>query len=111
MEQYKNQTELQQELEQMLLHKAELLENRPYRHWHANFGMIASLGGVIIVPIVLGILGGGWLDEHFAQSFSWRLSGLFLGFLWGLFNAYFWLSIENKKIEQMNIEQKGKNNE
>jgi predicted F0F1-ATPase subunit len=99
MAEFKNH---EQEINEMLLHKAELLKIRSERHWSSNFGMIASLGGVIITPLLLGILGGGWLDENYPQHFSWRLSGLFLGFLWGGINAYFWIIVENKKIERLN---------
>lgn len=102
----------EQQVEEILLHKAELIQQRPFRRWHANFGLIASLGGVVIVPIILGIFGGDWLDNNYPQAFSWRLSGLFLGFMWGLMNGYFWLKIENNKIAKMNIQQqKGQNDE
>ena len=84
-----------------LVHKAELLKVRPYRRWKTNFGMIAALGGVIIVPILLGIWCGGYLDEVLPQRFSWRLSLLFVGFVWGAFNAYMWIKIENDKIAEM----------
>ncbi len=86
-----------------LIHKAELLKRRPYRHWSTHFGMIASLGGVIIVPILLGIWCGGYLDDVLPQRFSWRLSLLFIGFVWGAFNAYMWVKIENKKIDESEV--------
>ena len=82
----------------ILVKKADQLECRRKRVFNADFGMIASLGGVLIAPIVLGVLGGGWLDEHFKQSFSWRLCGIFAGFVWGIFNAYWWIKIEDAKI-------------
>ena len=98
-----------------LLHKAELLKRRPYRRWSTHFGMIASLGGVIIVPILLGIWCGGYLDTVLPQHFSWRLSLLFVGFAWGAFNAYMWVKIENKKIDELETKpdfvQQGENNE
>ncbi len=109
MSEYKKNHE--QEINETLLHKAELLKLRSQRHWSSNFGMIASLGGVIITPLLLGIFGGGWLDEHYPQNFSWRLSGLFIGFLWGFVNAYFWISVENKKIERLKQTIRRKNNE
>ena len=84
-----------------LRYKASLLKQRPERHWHSNFGMIASLGGVMIIPILLGLWLGGYLDEVYPQRFSWRLSLLFVGFAWGIFNAYMWISIENKKIAEL----------
>lgn len=93
-----------------LVYKAELMKQRPFRRWNADFGMIATLGGVIIVPILLGILLGGWLDEILPQRFSWRLSLLFVGFTWGMFNAYWWVKIEEAKIanlENENIKKHG----
>lgn len=108
MTEFKNH---EQDINEMLLHKAELLKLRSERHWSSNFGMIASLGGVIITPLLLGILGGGWLDEHYPEHFSWRLSGLFLGFLWGGINAYFWITIENKKIERLSKTTRSKKDE
>ncbi|MBR3675847.1 MAG: hypothetical protein IKN71_01775 [Alphaproteobacteria bacterium] len=84
-----------------LVYKAEMMKVRPNRHWKTNFGMIASLGGVIILPILLGIWCGGYLDSVIPQRFSWRLSLLFVGFAWGVFNAYMWIKIENDKIAEM----------
>ena len=84
-----------------LIQKAELMKKRPYRRWSANFGMIASLGGVIIVPILLCLWFGSYLDGVFSQHFSWRLSFLFIGFIWGFVNAYFWIKLENDKISHI----------
>lgn len=97
-----------------LVCKAEKIKRRPYRRWSSEFGMIASLGGVIIIPILLGIWSGGWLDEHLPQRFSWRLSLLMVGFVWGIFNAYWWLKIEEtkiKKLENDGINKQGEENE
>ncbi len=106
MEEYSRHEE---KINEVLMQKAELMQHRSERKWSSNFGMIASLGGVIITPIILGIIAGGWLDEHYPQHFSWQLSCLFVGFLWGIINAYLWIEVENKKIEQMNTRRK--NNE
>lgn len=95
-------------LEEMLVHKAEMIQRRSHRMWRANFGMIASLGGVIIVPILLGLWSGSYLDEVLPQRFSWRLSLLFVGFAWGFFNAYCWIKIENEKIERIGRDENGK---
>ncbi|MEE6208085.1 MAG: AtpZ/AtpI family protein [Alphaproteobacteria bacterium] len=95
-------------LEETLVHKAELMQQRGNRTWRANFGMIASLGGVIIVPILLGLWGGSYLDEVLPQRFSWRLSLLFVGFTWGFVNAYYWIKIENEKIDRIGSNRDGK---
>ncbi len=90
----------EKEIRNTLIKKAQQLKARRQQHWSANFGMIASLGGVIIVPILLGVFSGGWLDTHYPATFSWRLSLLFFGFVWGLANAYYWLKNEESKIEK-----------
>ena len=36
-----------------LINKAEQIKFRPYRCWNAELGMIATVGGVIIIPILL----------------------------------------------------------
>ncbi|MDO4161924.1 MAG: AtpZ/AtpI family protein [Pseudomonadota bacterium] len=97
----------EKEIRNTLIHKANLHRLRQRQGRGANFGMIASLGGVIIVPILIGIFVGGWLDENWPQNFSWRLNLLFLGFVWGLVNGYFWLKVEEAKI--VREEQREKN--
>jgi predicted F0F1-ATPase subunit len=91
---------VEQKIKKKLARKTEEMKMRYQRRRTAGFGMIASLGGVIITPILLGIFGGGYLDEVYPQSFSWRLNLLFLGLVWGLVNAYFWLKIENEKMAE-----------
>lgn len=89
-----------------LVHKAELIRRRPFRKfYYGGYGMTAALGGVIIMPILIGIWCGGYLDEHFPQDFSWRLTLLFAGFAWGIFNAYHWLKIQEDKIERLEKEE------
>lgn len=88
----------EKEIQKILTRKAEQMKLRNKQVWRANFGMIASLGGVFLTPVILGIWIGGLLDEEFPQRFSWRLSLLFLGALWGFVNAYLWIKIEDEKI-------------
>ena len=85
-----------------LLRKGKLLKQRTDKSFNSDFGMIASLGGVIITPILLGIWAGGYLDVSFPQTFSWRLILLFIGIIWGIFNAYLWIKNEEKKISRIN---------
>jgi len=87
-----------EEITTHLARKAVMLQIKPEQRISAGFGQIAALGGVIIIPILLGIWGGTFLDEHYPVSFSWRLSLIFCGFVWGMVNAYFWIKIENEKI-------------
>lgn len=87
-----------EEIAEQLARKAVLRQIKPEQKISAGFGLIAALGGVIIIPILLGIWGGTFMDEHYPVSFSWKLSLIFCGFVWGMVNAYFWIKIENEKI-------------
>ena len=49
---------------------------------------------------------GGYLDEKVPVHFSWRLSCLFMGAVWGAFNAYFWVKNEENKIRKIENELK-----
>lgn len=89
-----------EELASDLARKAVMLKLKKEQQIHVSFGLIAALGGVIIIPILLGIWGGTFLDTHYPVSFSWRLSLIFCGFVWGMTNAYFWIKIEDKKIAE-----------
>ena len=93
-------------VKEKLLHKTESLKHRSERHFSSNFGMIASLGGVIIVPILIGIYLGDYLEKAIPQRFSWRLSLIFFGFIWGIANAYWWIKNEDRKIKQNTLAEK-----
>ena len=81
-----------------LARKAVVMKLKKEQQINISFGFIATLGGVIVIPILLGIWGGTFLDTHYPVSFSWKLSLIFCGFVWGIVNAYFWIKIENEKI-------------
>ncbi|MBO5996989.1 MAG: AtpZ/AtpI family protein [Alphaproteobacteria bacterium] len=89
-------------VEKMLIRKAELMKNRPNRTFYADFGMVASLGGVMTLPIIIGILVGAWLDKNFAVAkFSWRLNLMIVGFFCGLYYAYRWVKYQGvEKIDE-----------
>ena len=44
-----------------------------------NLALVGALGWTIVVPILLGILGGRWLDRHFASGVFWTLGLLTAG--------------------------------
>jgi ATP synthase protein I len=52
------------------------------------FGLV---GWSVVVPTIVGILLGQWLDTHYLQSFSWTLSLLIVGLLAGCLMAWKWL--------------------
>ena len=88
--------------EQILVKKARQLQDRPNRSMYMNMGIVGILGAIMIFPLLIGILSGGWLDEKYpVSSFSWRLNLMVVGFVLGLYYAYRWIKLEGiDKIEK-----------
>ena len=43
-----------------------------------GFGLFGVVGWSIVVPTLLGVASGIWLDKKYPQSFSWTISLLLL---------------------------------
>lgn len=54
-------------------------------------GMTGIVGWSVIVPTMLGLLAGQWLDNRWPQGFSWSLSLLMVGLALGCLNAWHWV--------------------
>jgi|SRR5690554_1781474 len=66
----------------------------------SGLGLFGLIGWSITVPALLGVLLGVWLDKHVKQDFSWTLSLLLAGFMFGSFIAWSWLQKENQEIHK-----------
>jgi ATP synthase protein I len=63
----------------------------------ATFGLI---GWSVALPALVGAAIGVWLDKHHAGTHSWTLSLLIAGLTAGCFNAWHWVSRQNKQIQK-----------
>lgn len=81
--------------------KQKLKERNKSRHsiWH-SLGMFGLVGWSIVVPTILGIMLGRWLDKRLHGTQSWTLTFLIVGLIIGCALAWFWLSKENKEIHK-----------
>lgn len=61
-------------------------EPRPYSI-AAPLGLVATLGWSIVMPILIGVFGGKWLESHY-NSAPWTLWGILLGLTAGLWSGY-----------------------
>lgn len=66
----------------------------------SGLGLFGLIGWSVTVPALLGILLGVWLDKHVKQNFSWTLSLLLAGLMFGCFIAWNWLQKENQDIHK-----------
>lgn len=64
-----------------------------------GFGMMGLIGWSIVIPTLLGITAGVWLDGHHPQTYSWTLTLLITGLVIGCLNAWHWVDKENQDIQ------------
>ena len=65
-----------------------------------GLGMMGMIGWSVAVPSLLGAAFGIWLDNKYAQSFSWTLTFLLGGMIAGAIIAWYWVSKEDKEMHK-----------
>lgn len=60
----------------------------------AGLGLFGMVGWSVMVPTLLGIALGIWIDNRFPSSHSWTLMLLFMGIVLGCWNAWYWIQRE-----------------
>ncbi len=65
-----------------------------------GLGMMGLIGWSVVVPTLAGAAVGMWLDHRFPGGQSWTLMLLVAGLLIGCFNAWMWVSKEDKAMHQ-----------
>lgn len=88
----------EKQTEKTLLKKVEQMQKEPPVLSFKGI-VFGAVGWQVCIPVVIGAFGGKYLDKHFPfDGISWTLNGLFLGFIFGLICAWFWIKNEEKKI-------------
>jgi ATP synthase protein I len=62
--------------------------------------MMGTIGWSVVVPTLLGVALGIWIDAHWRTPVSWTLMLLFGGLILGCLNAWFWIAHELKQMER-----------
>lgn len=60
----------------------------------ALFGIV---GWSVMIPTLLGLALGIWIDRRFPVPYSWTLMLLLLGISLGCLNAWYWIDRERKR--------------
>ena len=63
-----------------------------------GLGMIGLIGWAVVVPTLLGVALGLWLDGHYPGTHSWTLALMAAGLVIGCWNAWHWVVEEDKAI-------------
>lgn len=70
-----------------------------------GLGMTGLIGWSVVVPTLFGAALGLWLDKRHPGAHSWTLALLVAGLAFGCFNAWRWLSKEDKAMRDEQADQ------
>ncbi len=65
-----------------------------------GLGMMGLIGWSVAIPTLLGAALGIWLDRHYPEGHSYTLALLIAGLCLGCFNAWHWVSKEQREIHE-----------
>jgi ATP synthase protein I len=60
-----------------------------------GLGMFGLVGWSVVIPTLLGVGLGVWLDKLLQDRYSWTLMGLVVGIIAGCINAWYWVKKES----------------
>ncbi|MEQ8235541.1 MAG: AtpZ/AtpI family protein [Syntrophomonadaceae bacterium] len=66
-----------------------------------GLGMMGIIGWSIVIPTLLGVAIGSWIDRNYHSGYSWTLMMLILGLIVGSLNAWYWVMKETKKHKKV----------
>lgn len=67
--------------------------------WH-GLGSAGIIGWSVAVPTLFGGLLGLWIDRNWPGPFSWSLALLLAGVTLGCLNAWYWVSLESRRMDE-----------
>jgi ATP synthase protein I len=70
-------------------------QKEPKNVWF-GLGLFGMVGWSVIIPILIGIAIGVWIDKNFPSPYSWTLMLMFVGVVLGCLNAWYWITKESK---------------
>ena len=65
-----------------------------------GLGMMGLVGWSVVVPTLLGVALGIWLDNRHVGTHSWTLMLLVVGLTIGCLNAWHWVAKEDKEMAE-----------
>jgi ATP synthase protein I len=69
-----------------------------------GLGMFGAVGWSVVVPTLIGLAIGIWIDRTWPSQYSFTLMGLLGGLIAGVMSAWYWVTFEGNLIED---EEKG----
>ncbi len=95
----KDQTAFSRQVGAQAARKLKARRNAGQGVWF-GLGMIGLIGWSVVVPTLLGIALGIWLDNRYSGGYSWTLMLLVIGLVIGCANAWHWVAKEDRAMHQ-----------
>ncbi|HEV7930674.1 MAG TPA: AtpZ/AtpI family protein [Nitrosospira sp.] len=77
----------------------------------SGLSMMGLVGWSVVVPTLLGAGLGVWLDRRYPTSHSWTLALLLAGLIVGCFNAWYWVTREDRETHKQRENGEGDSDE
>lgn len=76
-------------------------EQEPKRAFYKDLEVFGSIGIELVLLVIIGLLGGNWLDKRFGTSPFILITGAIIGAIIGFYNFYkLILSLSDKEKEE-----------
>lgn len=62
----------------------------------SSLGLVGMVGWSVMVPLLMGIALGRWIDNRWPSPYSWTLMLLFVGVALGCWSAWYWIQKEQE---------------
>jgi ATP synthase protein I len=62
-----------------------------------GLGMFGLVGWSVVIPALIGVTVGLWIDDRWPSRFSWTLMLLIFGIAMGCLNAWWWIQRESQE--------------
>jgi len=69
-----------------------------------GLGLLGLVGWSVVLPTLLGMALGIWIDREFPSRFSWTLMLMFAGLMLGCLNAWQWVNREQAAIQRSSVQ-------
>jgi ATP synthase protein I len=79
-------------------HRKLKAKKRAIRNIWSGFAVFGLVGWSVAIPMIIGIILGVWLDNHYPGGRSWTLMLLVVGLFIGCLNAWHWVAEENRDM-------------
>lgn len=74
-------------------------QEKPSHVWF-GLGMMGLIGWSVVIPTLLGVAFGIWIDSRQSGSYSWTLMLMISGLFVGCLHAWYWVDKEDKEMRQ-----------